>query len=166
MARKDKEMKMEDLDKVVGGTNPSIIGTNEDETLIGGDGADHMEGRDGNDIMFGGYGDNADDVAFGQDGNDAFLWGATSEDGNDTFHGGEGNDTLLLGGVSNIHGGWLAGEFSIELKDSMGMPVDPGTIEAMFDADGNLNLPDNYSGTITANGHTLDFTGVEKISAY
>lgn len=186
--KKDKKMALEDLDKIVGGTNRTgdtlkgtrgddtliggcgddfLAGRGGDDVLIGGDGDDTLKGGRGDDLMYGGYADNADDVAYGGTGDDAFIWGTTSGDGNDTFHGGEGNDTLLLNGVSNIHGGWHAGEYSIELTDTMGMPVDPARIEAMFDAGGNMNLPDNYTGVITGpNGNTVTFDGVEKISVY
>jgi hypothetical protein len=99
-------------------------------------------------------------------GDDTFVWSVT-EDGNITINGGEGNDTLLIHGVSDIHGGWHAGEYSIELTDNYGYPVDPGKIETMFDAEGSLLLPDHYSGVITGpGGNTVTFDGVEKISVY
>lgn len=78
-----------------------------DTTMIGGLGVDVLVGNTGNDIMIGGTedfnssvdGDNqgADnrDRAFGNDGDDVFIW--TPGDGSDFFDGGDGVDVLVLG---------------------------------------------------------------------
>ncbi len=195
MAKEKEEMKMEDLDKVVGGTtidnkfgrdfdrqdgdggadsltggsgSDFLDGHGGDDTLDGGDGADRFDGGTGNDVIDGGYQDNADDVAFGQSGDDTYIWGITG-DGNDQFSGGEGTDTVALDGFSQYHGSvldaWQCGDFTIEIDAQRGGPM---TIDAsMFDSDGNLTLPPGSSGTITGpDGNTLDFTGLEQISMF
>ncbi|OZG74368.1 hypothetical protein BTA51_04980 [Hahella sp. CCB-MM4] len=79
----------------------------EDSILIGGLGVDVLLGASGDDILIGGTedfnssvdGDNkgADnrDRAFGNGGDDVFIW--APGDGSDLFNGGEGTDVLILG---------------------------------------------------------------------
>lgn len=78
-----------------------------DSVLIGALGVDVLIGNTGNDILIGGTedfnssvdGDNAGsddrDRAFGNAGDDTFIW--TPGDGSDFFDGGEGIDVLVLG---------------------------------------------------------------------
>jgi hypothetical protein len=73
----------------------------------------------------------------------------------------------MIQGVTDIYGDWFAGEYSIELKDASGNPVDPAQIESLFDPSGNMNLPTGYSGVITGpGGNTITFDGVETIGRY
>jgi hypothetical protein len=85
-----------------------IIGSyGQDNILIGGLGVDVLVGEAGDDILIGGTedfnssvdgdGKGADnrDRAFGNDGNDTFIW--APGDGSDFFDGGSGTDVLVLG---------------------------------------------------------------------
>lgn len=66
------------------------IGSDRDNTFIGGKGTDFIFGRGGNDYIDGGKGN---DWLFGGEGNDTILGGA----GHDVILGGVGNDTLTGG---------------------------------------------------------------------
>ncbi len=164
-----KEMSMEDLDQVVGGLirgttgNDTIKGTDGNDFIYGDKGEDSISGGDGNDTLDGGYRDFADDTLIGGDGNDTAYWGLYG-DGSDTFEGGEGNDILkidLSKGVSP-QDAYNQGDWDIEVKDAAGNPV---TItDDMWDDNGNLILPPESSGVITAaGGNTMTFSGVETI---
>ncbi len=86
-----------------------LIGGAEDNIMIGGLGVDVFQGYDGDDIMIGGtedFNSNVDgdekgadnrDRAFGQNGNDTFIW--APGDGSDFFDGGAGTDVVILGVV-------------------------------------------------------------------
>lgn len=79
----------------------NVIGSEFDDDLTGGGGANVLEGRGGNDFLAGGAGD---DTLLGGDGDD-FLQGDFGENnigvtGNDILDGGNGND-LLRGGLGN-----------------------------------------------------------------
>ena len=146
----------------------SQYGASGDDTLYGGAGEDTLYGGAGDDTMDGGYRDGADDVASGGAGDDTFTWGL-SGDGNDTFHGGPGSDTLELDlltvDAETIKGAYEAGDWSIELTDGAGNLIE--ITDDMWDADGNLHLPDGVNGVITGtDGETMTFDGVETISAY
>jgi Ca2+-binding RTX toxin-like protein len=169
----DKQMSLEEMDQVVGGTGWTK-GTNEDDFIVGGDGNDKVTGKggedfivggDGNDTLDGGYKDHADDVAVGGEGNDTFFWGL-DKDGSDTFIGGEGNDKIELDmatvAENNIQDAFNNGTWDIQLMDADGNPVQ--ITDDMWD-NGALMLPDEASGVITGpNGDTLTFIGVETIS--
>lgn len=105
----DKEMSLDELDEIVGGS--SIIGTDDNEHLVGGAGGDSIQGRGGDDTIHGGAGN---DVLAGDDGNDT-LYGEAGDDtlagnaGADTLYGGTGDD-VLDGGIGDraddvAHGG-------------------------------------------------------------
>ena len=92
------------------------FGTNDDETLEGGEGRDMIFGRGGDDTIRGGAGNDilsggdGDDTIDGGEGHDFILGG----DGDDTLTGGAGNDVLLGGaGADTLDGGagndWLNG---------------------------------------------------------
>jgi Ca2+-binding RTX toxin-like protein len=158
----DTPMSLEELDKITGGTTVKM-GTDGNDDLYGGSGEDFLYGGDGNDTLDGGVRDNADDTLIGGDGNDTAIWGL-NKDGSDTFEGGQGNDTLkidLPAGVS-AHDAYNAGDWDIQVKDAAGNPV---TItDDMWDNQGNLILPPESSGVITATGgNTLTFSGVETL---
>ena len=77
-----------------------IFNGNEDnDVMIGGDGANTMTGNGGNDTMIGG---NKKDIMNGGDGNDTLI----GRDGNDELNGGDGNDTFIGGkGKDTLKGG-------------------------------------------------------------
>lgn len=108
-----------------------------DTVIIGALGVDVLVGNDGNDIMIGGTedfnssvdGDNLGsdnrDRAFGNAGDDVFIW--TPGDGSDFFDGGDGVDVLVLG---------LLGENRDNDGNSDGAPffnVSPGAGSQDFD---------------------------------
>lgn len=82
-------------------------GADADTVLIGGLGVDVLVGDNGRDILIGGtedFNSNVDgddlgadnrDRAFGNEGEDVFIW--TPGDGSDFFEGGDGEDVLILG---------------------------------------------------------------------
>jgi Ca2+-binding RTX toxin-like protein len=78
-------------------------GTNDDDSLTGGDESDTFFGNDGNDTFWGGggndyiYGDNGRDYLQGEAGNDSIDGGG----GNDIVNGGIGNDSLDAGLTGN-----------------------------------------------------------------
>lgn len=76
-----------------------LVGTNLDDLQIGRLGVDVMQGGKGRDVQIGGpeggsTAPNAD-RAFGDDGNDIFIW--APGDGSDLFDGGKGTDVLIIG---------------------------------------------------------------------
>lgn len=108
-----------------------------DTLMIGALGVDVLVGNDGNDIMIGGTedfnssvdGDNLGsdnrDRAFGNAGDDVFIW--TPGDGSDFFDGGDGVDVLVLG---------LLGEDQDNDGNTEGAPffnVSPGAGSQNFD---------------------------------
>jgi Ca2+-binding RTX toxin-like protein len=79
--------------------NDIIIGANGDDCLVGGDGNDTIEGQNGNDVIEGGQGD---DELHGDNGDDAINGG----DGNDRVLGDNGDDGFDCGaGSDNGSGG-------------------------------------------------------------
>lgn len=85
-----------------------LIGTPQDDVLIGSECRDHIEGLDGNDLIEGRGGSDVilagagDDIIYGGAGNDRIFAGS----GNDVVFGGAGND-IIYGGLGND---WLHGE--------------------------------------------------------
>jgi hypothetical protein len=80
-----------------------IVGTYYDDVLIGGLGIDVLFGKEGDDILLGGTEDFNGlnrDRAFGNAGNDIFIW--TPGDGNDFFDGGAGEDVLVMAVVGEL----------------------------------------------------------------
>lgn len=84
-----------------------LIGSEQDNLIVGGLGVDLLVGNDGDDILIGGtedFNSNVDgdangsdnrDRAFGQNGDDVFIW--APGDGSDFFDGGEGTDVIIFG---------------------------------------------------------------------
>ncbi len=84
-----------------------LNGDAQDNILIGGLGVDLLVAGDGDDILIGGtedFNSNVDDDgngsdnrdrAFGQNGDDVFIW--APGDGSDFFDGGEGTDVIIFG---------------------------------------------------------------------
>ena len=83
-----------------------FIGTNLDDLQIGRLGVDVMHGGKGGDVLIGGpeggsTAPNAD-RAFGDAGNDIFIW--APGDGSDFFDGGKGTDVLVVGLTDRTNG--------------------------------------------------------------
>ncbi len=114
-----------------------LQGDENDDILIGGLGVDILIGGAGDDILIGGTEDfnssvdgdekKADnrDRAFGQDGDDLFVW--APGDGSDFFDGGEGIDVVIFGKV---------GELRNEDNETTGEPIfsvnTSGTFDGIF----------------------------------
>jgi Ca2+-binding RTX toxin-like protein len=83
-----------------------LIGTNLDDLQIGRLGVDVMDGGKGSDVLIGGpeAGSTAPnaDRAFGDTGNDIFIW--APGDGSDFFDGGKGTDVLVIGAIDRTDG--------------------------------------------------------------
>ncbi|MFZ9765038.1 MAG: calcium-binding protein, partial [Burkholderiaceae bacterium] len=98
----------DDSDQGEGDKPPPALGSNTDDTLLGGEGKNNLVGLNGNDTLrsFQGkdwlYGDNGNDFLDGGEGRD-FLYGGNGDDelrggkGKDDMYGENGND-LLIGG--------------------------------------------------------------------
>ncbi|WP_412553428.1 hypothetical protein [Shimia sp. MIT1388] len=83
----------------VGASNDALVGTSEDDRIVGLNGNDDLIGREGDDQLIGG---NGDDVLSGRIGNDYLSGG----DGSDVLIGGRGNDILQGGdGLDILVGG-------------------------------------------------------------
>ncbi len=148
----------------------TLYGGQEDDDLYGGDGSDLLLGGRGDDTLDGGWEDGSDDLAMGGEGDDTFIWGL-SGDGNDTFEGGEGENRLELDLSSldeeygNLRQAFEDKTFSIALTDADGDPVE--LTGDLWDDEGNLNLPEGVTGTITGPyGETLSFTNVKTVTKY
>lgn len=80
------------------GGDDRIYGGNLGDTIYGGDGEDYIDGNAGDDTL---YGDGGSDKLYGNDGNDTLIGGG----GDDELYGGEGNDTLNGGdGKDELYG--------------------------------------------------------------
>lgn len=128
-----------------------LTGGAEDNIMIGGLGVDVFQGYDGDDIIIGGtedFNSNVDgddrgadnrDRAFGQNGNDTFIW--APGDGSDFFSGGQGTDVVILG---------VIGEAQDAAGNTDGAPFFavnlPGTAGSL-DFDG-IHLDENYQPTV------------------
>ena len=143
-----------------------------DTIMIGALGVDVLVGSTGNDIMIGGTEDfngNVDghdraadnrDRAFGNDGDDVFIW--TPGDGSDFFDGGRGTDVLVLG---------LLGEERNSDGTTEGAPffnVNPPGREGSQDFDGifldsnnqptiNVSASPGFCSVIAAADHPQEF---------
>ncbi|WP_434052158.1 MAG: putative Ig domain-containing protein [Roseibium sp.] len=82
------------FDLMVRDPDQVIVGTDEDDTLIGGTGHDKIYGKEGNDILLGGEGR---DWLYGNEGDDILDAGGAAGDLWQYLYGGEGNDTYLYG---------------------------------------------------------------------
>ncbi len=83
-----------------------IVGTGNNDLLVGTEVAEQLVGREGNDLLDGAGGD---DLLDGSWGNDTLLGGSGNDQldgsfGNDSLNGGAGGDTYLVSG--NEAGGW------------------------------------------------------------
>jgi Ca2+-binding RTX toxin-like protein len=147
---------------IINPTSTVIIGTEQNDLIVGGAGDNRIEGGLGNDRIIGGEGHDAlvggdgDDTIFGGEGNDWILGerGADmifGEEGNDRISGGRGNDSLFGGdGNDKIMGAegndYLSGGDGRDtLRGGRGN-------DTLFGDDGNDRLEGN-------NGHDVAFGG-------
>jgi Ca2+-binding RTX toxin-like protein len=93
---------------LVGFEGKNLVGTDDNDTLLGGIGNDFINGRKGSDSLDGGasddsiYGGRGLDTLTGSSGNDILFGGRGADSldggiGNDSLYGGKGDDTLLGG---------------------------------------------------------------------
>ncbi len=83
-----------------------LFGTATADVLIGRLGSDTLLGYDGDDVLIGGtehFSSNNRDRAFGEYGNDVFIW--TPGDGSDFFDGGPGLDVIIFGLIAERENG-------------------------------------------------------------
>ncbi|MDQ1079448.1 calcium-binding protein [Pseudoroseomonas cervicalis] len=153
-------------------TGPAITGTAGHDSLRGtagndlfrdGNGVDYMHGGAGDDVFISNTGDRFSDQAFGEAGNDTYVWSPGS--GHDSFDGGQGQDTLILRGVDpsaamqglRVEGGgngWFGGpQGELRLADGVITFVN------------QQGQPQSFSGTLQIGGEILRFQNVEQIFA-
>ncbi|MFN2201508.1 MAG: calcium-binding protein, partial [Caldilineaceae bacterium] len=75
----------------------NIVGSSQDDVLIGNAAANRLEGGAGDDVL---RGEAGNDMLLGDEGNDTLVGGA----GNDTLDGGDGTDTVDYGQEGGPHG--------------------------------------------------------------
>jgi len=95
-----------------GKLRPSLVGTNQADSIYGKAGHDKLYGKGGNDNL---HGETGNDKLWGEGGNDK-LWGGDGKDsliggsGDDTLYGNKGNDTLLGGSGKDYLNGFGSGK--------------------------------------------------------
>jgi len=111
----------------------TMVGSNQDNRLAGGDGNDTLNGSGGNDTLLGGTGDDT-------------LRGG---DGNDSVDGGAGNDSIIAGlGSDTIDGGSLNERNAIDYRFNI-----PGIAQTQFSG-GALTLVFTNATTATVSKAT------------
>ncbi len=114
--------KISNIEAVIGTQqNDTMLGGGNDELLDGNAGDDLLAGNFGNDTLIGGDGN---DTLFGSDGND-FLSGGAGNDtlkggtGDDTFIGDDGDDLIVMSNVAASS--WIDGGAGIDTLDYSGV---------------------------------------------
>ena len=130
-----------------------LVGGGQDDLIVGGLGIDILVGNAGDDILIGGTedfnssvdgdgrGSDNRDRAYGQAGDDVFIW--APGDGSDFFDGGEGTDVLIFG---------VLGEAQDADGNTEGAPffaVNPPGTDGSQDHDG-IALDENSQPTVRA----------------
>ncbi|MDA9019555.1 Hint domain-containing protein [Flavimaricola sp.] len=153
------------------GDRTSLFGGNGVDSLFGGDGNDRLDGGADDDVAYGGLGNDAlsggggNDLLYGGEGKDALA----GNDGNDELTGGAGND-VLTGGAGNdlMYGGEDRDVFGLYAGDGDdtiyggegGDDVDQLAVQNV--AGGvNITLTGDEVGTVTGDGLTVAFEGIE-----
>ena len=139
-----------------------IIGTNDDNTLTGGEGDDTISGLGGNDELIGNAGNDSID---GGTGNDKLVAG----DGADTLEGGAGDDELLGGsGNDSLTGGngadsfeFAAGHGGDTIAD-FAQGEDEIVLDGVKDFDSEVTITDagDDDATVTWAGGTITILNV------
>jgi Ca2+-binding RTX toxin-like protein len=143
------------------GNSILVVGTQDDDSQIGGHRDDLIVTGDGEDVLFGRAGD---DTLQGGDGHDTLIGGTGADsldgghgddvirwhpgEGDDTVSGGEGHDTLVLEDAFGSYDDLIRA-----MTVSGGSPMVEG---------GMLNVR-GLTGTISIQGQTISFSGLEKI---
>lgn len=118
------------------------IGNNQDNVLIGGDGADFLSGMGGNDIIVAGYGN---DTLVGGSGADSFHYSEMGNEGVDSiagFSAAEDRIVFVLVENSQIQGVtmYFNGRPGVLADSNFSIIADPVTGLIEIDHDGNLGL--------------------------
>jgi hypothetical protein len=181
MSRGEKKaLDLADLDQVSGasgspGSGRVDWGTAGDDYKTGSDQADTIHGGDGNDYIFGLEGADLIQGGNGQDTLMSTYWHGSG----DTLIGGSGDDRIVVyatPGVHEVHGG--DGKDRLELLTTAvyredvlaGMSIDGAMFLVMHQTAEGVSFTDRagnpvaVSGTFNVNGCTLRFTGIETIT--
>jgi len=128
-------------------TGNQLVGTDENEILISGEGSDTLFGRDGDDTLIGGEGD---DTLVGGGGEDEYFFSNVETDGHDTILGfNDADDTIDLDALFD--------ELEIAPADRAELvEIDDGTI--------TIDHADAVDFSITVSGADLGDTGVDYTS--
>ncbi len=148
-----------------------VTGTNQNDSLVGGDGPDVIDALDGNDTVDGGAGNDSIDGGQGQDnlaggaGNDTIIGGdnALGFDNDDTIDGGVGDDSILAGfGDDSVTGD--AGSDTLSGGDGADTLEGGDGADSILGGDGRDSI-DAGDGDDTIQGGPGDSTGGDIISA-
>ena len=129
-------------DKLFGGNGDDILWGDEnydrddstgDDILSGGDGCDTLMGSGGNDTLYGGYGDDDQDIMYGGTGNDD-IW----SESDDTVWAGTGSDTIYHEASNDQYGRVYVGDSAGDDGDSDKVYVDVS------------DFADDFSGVFTS----------------
>lgn len=138
---------------LLGDGNDLAFGGDGNDVVHMGAGSDQVRGGAGNEMVIGSDGDRAQDLVFGETGDDMYSWSPGS--GSDQFHGGEGRDTFIVQGMTmeGLRGALQSYDPNLTLK------VD-GKELSFVNAAGQ---PQSFSGHLQVGGETVQFFGVERI---
>ncbi len=147
-------------DDIIGNDGDDRIdGRDRDDNIDGGSGNDHIVGGNGNDVVWGGLGD---DVILGNSGNDMLFGGAGNDrifggEGNDIIDGGDGNDVVFGDAGNDVIDG---GSGDDQLNDGEGLDrVNGGAGNDVFIAAID-NVSDQFIGG--EGQDTLDYSAAER----
>ncbi|WP_425450522.1 calcium-binding protein, partial [Virgifigura deserti] len=134
----------------------TLTGTDRNELLHGGDGADRLDGGGGIDLLYGGAGDDeiaggaGNDYLFGNAGADVLTGGA----GNDVLKGNAGADLFVYAAANSGHDVILDFTLGTDRLAVAGGLADPAALlaAATADADGNAVLQLDPDSSITLIG--------------
>lgn len=133
----------------------NLVGSGNNDVLVGNRGANTLSGLAGNDILDGGvgadllYGDDGDDVLIGGSGNDTLYGGS----GSDVLRGGAGADTLVGGPDTDVASyADAGGAVTINLTTGVKLGADAAN-DIFISIDGleGSNFDDELVGNATAN---------------
>jgi Ca2+-binding RTX toxin-like protein len=138
--------------------NDTIFGSEDADTVVGGDGNDLLYGNAGDDTMIAGDGN---DNLYGQAGNDSMQGNAGDDslrgnDGNDTIEAGDGFDVLLgQNGDDSLDGG--TGDDSLEGNAGADTLLGDLGIDTLTGGDGNDSLDGGRHDDLINGGTGDDF---------
>ncbi len=152
-------------DYVDGGAgNDTILGEDDDDTLVGGAGDDVIDGGIDEDLILGGAGNDyldggdQEDTLVGGAGNDTLIGG----DGADDMAGGDDRDTFIGGNIGDVVDGNEGGD-DYDTLDLTGVATPDQSINVVYDPtnseNGTVEFRDG-SGTVTG---TMTFANIENV---